>query len=60
MDKTILNNEGLKTIGKEYISKMYGVIEAPVTKMIKAYPREFKFMRHQTKRDLRPSSRSKK
>ena len=48
-----------KSNGK-YISKMLGVIEAPVTKMIKAYPREFKFMRHQTKRDLRPSSRSKK
>ena len=49
----------VKTNGK-YIPKMLGVIEAPVTKMIKAYPREFKFMRHQTKRDLRPSSRSKK
>ena len=30
-----------KSNGK-YISKMLGVIEAPVTKMIKAYPREFK------------------
>ena len=48
-----------KSNGK-YISKMLGVIEAPVTKMIKAYPREFKFMRHETKRDLRPSSISKK
>ena len=37
----------------------YGVIEAPLYKMMKAYPQEFSFMRHQTKRDLRPSARSK-
>ena len=30
---------------------MMGVIEAPITKMMKSYPAEFKFMRHQTKRD---------
>jgi|TARA_R100001224_G_scaffold107048_1_gene82119 hypothetical protein len=30
---------------------MMGVIEAPITKMMKAYPDEFKFMRHQTKRE---------
>tara|TARA_R100000656_G_scaffold74869_1_gene55554 strand:+ start:6161 stop:6355 length:195 start_codon:yes stop_codon:yes gene_type:complete len=47
-----------KSNGK-YISKMYGVIEAPVTKMIKAYPSEFKFMRHQTMRDQRPSKGKK-
>jgi hypothetical protein len=35
----------------KYIPKMLGVIEAPVTKMMKAYPSEFSFMRHQTKRD---------
>ena len=52
--------KGIYMSNGKYISKMLGVIEAPVTKMIKAYPREFKFMRHQTKRDLRPSSRSKK
>ena len=43
-----------------YAPKMLGVIEAPVNKMIKAYPNEFKFMRHQTKRSLRPSARDKK
>ena len=47
-----------KSNGK-YISKMFGVIEAPVTKMIKAYPSEFKFMRHQTMRDQRPSKGKK-
>ena len=30
---------------------MIGVIEAPITKMMKAYPDEFKFMRHQTRRE---------
>ena len=30
---------------------MMGVTEAPITKMMKAYPDEFKFMRHQTKRE---------
>ena len=30
---------------------MIGVIEAPITKMMKAYPAEFKFMRHETKRE---------
>lgn len=34
---------------------MLGVIEGPVNKMIKAYPDEFSFMRHQTMRDQRPS-----
>ena len=46
-------------INGRYISKMMGVIEAPVNKMIKAYPEEFSFMRHQTKRDLRPSAKGK-
>ena len=48
----------VKTNGK-YIPKMLGVIEAPVTKMIKAYPNEFNFMRHQTMRDQRPSKGKK-
>ena len=30
--------------------KMYGVIEGAVNKMMKAYPEEFSFMRHETKR----------
>ena len=40
--------------------KMLGVIEGPVNKMIKAYPDEFNFMRHQTTRSLRPSKKSPK
>ena len=48
----------VKANGK-YIPKMLGVIEAPVTKMMKAYPREFHFMRHQTMRDQRPSKGKK-
>ena len=44
----------------KYIPKMLGVIEGPVNKMIKAYPKEFSFMRHETKRSLRPSARGKK
>ena len=47
-------------VGPTYIPKMLGVIEAPINKMIKAYPEEFSFMRHQTKRDLRPSAKGKK
>ena len=48
--KTIITEvKGIK------IPKMLGVIEGPVNKMIKAYPDEFSFMRHQTMRDQRPS-----
>ena len=43
-----------------YLPKMLGAIEGPVNKMIKAYPKEFNFMRHETKRSLRPSARGKK
>jgi hypothetical protein len=43
----------------KYLPKMLGVIEGPVNKMIKAYPNEFSFMRHETKRSLRPSARGK-
>ena len=42
------------------VPKMLGVIEGPVNKMMKAYTDEFSFMRHQTKRDLRPSAKGKK
>ena len=40
-----------KKINKTYVPEMMGVIEAPITKMMKAYADEFKFMRHQTKRE---------
>ena len=39
------------------LPKMYGVVEGPVTKMIKAYPEEFSFMRHETKRSLRDKNK---
>ena len=41
------------------IPKMYGVIEGPVNKMMKAYPDKFSFMKHKTTRDLRPSKGKK-
>jgi len=37
----------------------YGVIEAPLYKMMKAYPREFSFLQHETRRSL-DASRSKR
>jgi len=43
----------------KYYPKMLGCIEGPVDKMIKAYPKDFSFMRHETKRSLRPSARGK-
>ena len=39
-----------KTIMDGRTPKMYGVIEGSVNKMMKAYPEEFSFMRHETKR----------
>ena len=48
-----------KTIMDGRIPKMIGVVEGPVNKMIKAYPEEFSFMRHQTLRDQRPSKGKK-
>ena len=46
-------------VNRKYIPKMLGVIEGPINKMIKAYPEEFSFMRHETKRSLRPSAKGK-
>ena len=43
-----------------YVPKVLGVIEGPVVKMIKAYPKEFSFMRHETTRSIRPSKGKKK
>ena len=48
-----------KTIMDGRTPKMYGVIEGSVNKMMKAYPEEFSFMRHQTTRSLRPSKVTK-
>jgi hypothetical protein len=48
-----------KRIGGKYHPEMIGVIEAPINKMMKAYPDEFSFMRHQTRREARPSKKGK-
>jgi len=56
---TIYTKTTYEKMNGKYIPKMLGVIEAPVTKMMKAYPREFNFMRHQTMRDQRPSKGKK-
>lgn len=47
-------------INGSYHYKMIGIIEAPINKMMKAYPEEFSFMRHKTRREERPSKRGKK
>ena len=39
---------------------MYGVIEGPIHHMLKHFPNEFNFIRHESKRSLRPSARGKK
>ena len=36
-----------------YVQKMYGVIEGPVHLMMRYFPKEFSFMRHETKLTLR-------
>jgi hypothetical protein len=36
-----------------YIHKMYGVIEGPIHQMMKQFPNQFSFMRHETKLTLR-------
>tara|TARA_R100000951_G_C2545826_1_gene150815 strand:+ start:379 stop:561 length:183 start_codon:yes stop_codon:yes gene_type:complete len=36
-----------------HIQKMYGVIEGPIHHMMKHFPNQFGFMRHETKSDLR-------
>ena len=40
-------------INNTYQPKIFGVIEGPVYQMLKYYPTEFKFMRHETKQMLR-------
>ena len=42
-----------KTVKDGKHDKIVGVIEGSVTKMMKAFPNEFSFMRHETKRSLR-------
>ena len=42
-----------------YIPKMYGVIEGPIQQMLLQFPKEFEFIRHESKRSLRPSAKGK-
>jgi len=44
---------------KGKLPKMFGVIEGSINKMLKAYPSEFSFMRHETKRDKKFSKGKK-
>jgi len=44
----------------KYIARMYGVIEGPIHQMLKAYPNDFCFIRHESKRSLSPSAKNKK
>ena len=48
-----------KTIMDGRIPKMYGVIEGPIHQMLLHFPKQFEFVRHESKRTLRPSARSK-
>ena len=38
-----------KTVTEGGNREMWGVIEAPIHKMLKAFPDEFKFMKHETR-----------
>jgi hypothetical protein len=42
-----------RTVVEDDRPVMYGTIEAPINKMMKAYPDDFAFMRHETKRSMR-------
>jgi len=47
-------------INGSYHYKMIGIIEAPINKMMKAYPEEFSFLRHKTRRGEIPKVKGKK
>ena len=44
----------------KYIARMYGIIEGPIHQMLKQFPNEFNFIRHESKRSLRHSSKGGK
>lgn len=41
-----------KTVLENRKPTWYGVIEAPLNKMLKAFPDEFSFVKHETRRSL--------
>ena len=46
--------------GNTYNAKMYGVIEGPVHQMLLNFPKEFEFIRHESKRSLRAPTKKEK
>ena len=47
--KVFTKTKHFKKEKNSYDAKIYGVIEGPVNQMLKLYPTEFRFMRHETK-----------
>ena len=58
--KIFTKTRHFKTGNNTYNAKLYGVIEGPVNMMLKYYPNEFKFLRHETKLMLRSPRKKKK
>ena len=58
--KIYTKTKHFKTSKGTYVPKMYGVIEGPVHHMLKQFPGIFEFLRHESKRSLRPSKEQKK
>ena len=58
--KIYTKTKHFKTKQHTYLPKMYGVIEGPIHQMLKSYPNDFCFIRHESKRSLRPSAKNKK
>ena len=58
--KIFTKTRHFKTGNNTYNAKLYGVIEGPVNQMLKYYPNEFKFLRHETKLMLRSPRKKKK
>lgn len=57
--KIYTKTKHFKTKKNTYSPKMWGVIEGPVHHMLRYYPKEFSFIRHESKRSLRPSTKAK-
>ena len=58
--KIYTKTKHFKTKKNTYVPKMWGVIEGPVHQMMRYFPKEFAFIRHESKRSLRPSKAQKK
>ena len=57
--KIYTKTKHFKTKKNTYSPKMWGVIEGPIHLMMRDFSKEFAFIRHESKRSLRPSARSK-